>query len=144
MWFSDVNVLLNAFIPRLEFHELIAPWLENAVNSDEQFGVSELVLSAFVRIVTQPRFPGGPSPMSIALGFAEQMRAAPNVVTLAPGPRHWSIFRRLCEGPSIHGNLVADAYIAALAIEHGAELVSLDADFARFPGLRWRHPLRPA
>jgi len=81
-----------------------------------------------------------PAPMESALAFAEAMRSQPNALTLASGPRHWGIFERLCRDASVRGNLVPDAYLAALAIEHGAELVTADRDFARFPGLHWRTP----
>ena len=64
-----------------------------------------------------------------------------NAVTLAPGERHWDIFQRLCREANAKGNLIPDAYLAALAIESGAEWITTDRDYARFPGLRWRHPL---
>ena len=71
----------------------------------------------------------------------EALRAAPTSVVLPPGPRHWSIFTDLCEAVGAKGNLVPDAYLAALAIESGSEWITTDHDFSRFPGLRWRHPL---
>ncbi len=82
-----------------------------------------------------------PATTGEALAFANELREQPNAVLLAPGPRHWRIFERLCREAGATGNLVPDAYLAALAIEHGAELVTTDRDFARFPGVRWRHPL---
>lgn len=69
------------------------------------------------------------------------VRDHPNAVTLTPGERHWGIFQRLCREANAKGNLVADAYLAALAIETGAEWITTDRDYARFSGLRWRHPL---
>ncbi|CUS38768.1 putative enzyme [Candidatus Nitrospira nitrificans] len=72
--------------------------------------------------------------------FAVSVREHPNAVTLTPGERHWEIFQRLCREANAKGNLVADAYLAALAIETGAEWITTDRDYARFPGLRWRHP----
>ncbi len=106
------------------------------------YGVSDLVLSGFVRIVTHPRVFAYPSRPDRALEFASVLRQQPNAVPLAAGPRHWEIFVRLCRDAGAKGNLVPDAYVAALAIESGSELVTTDRDFARFPGLRWRHPLR--
>ena len=76
-----------------------------------------------------------------ALGFVEGFRGQPNAIPVAPGPRHWELFAKLCRTASVKGNLVPDAFLAALAIESGSEWISADRDFARFPGLRWRHPL---
>lgn len=76
--------------------------------------------------------------MADALAFAAQLREPPNCVPVAPGPRHWEIFRRLCTESGVKGNLVPDAYLAALAIESGCEWVTTDRDFGRFTGLRWR------
>ena len=80
--------------------------------------------------------------MRDALAFTDRLRSHRRAIVTAPRPSQWTIFRELCLGPGIRGNLVPDAWIAAQAIDWGAELVSLDGDFARFPGLRWRHPLR--
>lgn len=102
--------------------------------------MSELVLSRFLRVVTHPRAMTTPAPVEAALGFAAALREQPNAMILSPGPRHWGIFERLCREAGATGNLVPDAYLAALAIEHGAEVVTADRDFARFPGVRWRHP----
>jgi toxin-antitoxin system PIN domain toxin len=99
------------------------------------------VLSRFLRIVTHPRGMTTPAPIESALAFAESLRSQPNALPVVPGPRHWSIFERLCREAGATGNRVPDAYLAALAIEHGAELVTADRGFARYPGLTWRHPL---
>jgi uncharacterized protein len=82
-----------------------------------------------------------PAPIESALAFAEVLRSQPNALTVSAGSRHWGIFERLCRDTGAAGNRVPDAYLAALAIEHGAELVTADRGFARFSGLRWRHPL---
>ena len=74
-------------------------------------------------------------------GFAAALRDRSNAVLVAPGPRHWTIFERLCTESGARGNLVPDAYHAALAIESGSEWITTDRDYGRFPGLRWRHPL---
>ena len=94
-----------------------------------------------MRVATHPRIFSPPAPVEQALAFATALRTQPNAVVLAPGPRHWEIFERLCQAASAKGNLVADAYLAALAIETGSEWITTDRDFSRFPGLRWRHPL---
>ncbi len=110
------------------------------MNGDEAYGVSELVLSGFLRVVTHPKVFTKPSKLADALAFADQVRDQPNCIVVEPGPRHWEIFRRLCVENGVRGNLVPDAYLAALAIEAGCEWITTDRDFSRFPGLRWRHP----
>ena len=122
-------------------HTAYRDWLQNAVDSDEAFGVSELVLSGFLRVVTHPRVFSPPEPIESALAFADALRAQPNAVPVSPGDRHWEIFEGLCRDAQVRGNLVPDAYLAALAIESGSEWVTTDRDYSRFPGLRWRHPL---
>jgi toxin-antitoxin system PIN domain toxin len=109
--------------------------------SDEPFGISELVLSGFVRVTTHPRVFSPPARLEDALEFANVLKAQPNAVVVSPGARHWEIFERLCVAGGAKGNLVPDAYLAALAIESGSEWITTDRDFSRFPGLRWRHPL---
>ena len=122
-------------------HEQISAWLEDAVNASAPFGLSTHVLSGMLRIVTHPRVFGSPTPIEIAVEFVESLRARPNCVEVAPGARHWGIFSGLCRATGATGNLVPDAYFAALAIESGSEWVTTDGGFARYPGLRWRHPL---
>jgi uncharacterized protein len=121
-------------------HRRYRDWLESALVADESVGLSELALSGFVRVVTNPRVFTVPVPTSAALDAVDILRAQPNVAILAPGDRHWPIFRGLCIAAGAKGNLVADAYHAALAIESGAEFVTADRDYSRFRGLRWRHP----
>jgi hypothetical protein len=138
----DVNVLVYAHREDAPDHARYRDWVKGVLDADSVFGVSELVLSGFLRIVTHPRVFVRPSPLELALGFASAMRSHPRAVVLAPGLRHWEIFQRLCEQGAARGNLVADAYHAALAIETGSTWVTTDRDFARFPGLQWRHPLQ--
>ena len=103
--------------------------------------MSDLVLSGFIRIVTHPRMFTLPSPLSAALAFAGALREFPNAVPVSQAARHWRLFTGLCESAGARGNLVPDAWLAALAIESGAEWITTDHDYSRFPGLRWRHPL---
>jgi len=111
------------------------------VQSESAYAISELVLSGFVRVTTNPRVFDPPMPLERALAAAEALRVRPNCVIVASGPRHWDVFARLCQESGAKGNIVADAYLAALAIESGSEWITTDRDYARFPGLRWRHPL---
>ena len=141
MILTDVNVLIYAFREASPRHAEYRDWLQEEVNRHDAFAVSELVLSGVVRVLTHPRVFAPPAPLSRALEFAEALRALPNCVLIHPGPRHWEIFSHLCKRAHAKGNLVPDAYLAALAIEHGCQFVTTDRDFSRFPGLRWRHPL---
>jgi toxin-antitoxin system PIN domain toxin len=137
----DVNVLLYAFRDAAQDHAAYRDWLERTVASDEAFALSEFVLSAVVRIATHPRVFSPPSTLANALAFCDALRGQPNAVLVSPGPRQWDIFARLCVSANATGSLVPNAYLAALAIEHGCEFVSTDRGYARFAGLRWRHPL---
>jgi toxin-antitoxin system PIN domain toxin len=138
---ADVNVLVYAFREAAPRHAEYREWLGTHLASREAFGVSELILGGVVRVVTHPRVFAPASRLERALEFVEALRAQPNVILLAPGPRHWEIFTALCRQADARGNLVADAWHAALAIEHGCEWITTDRDYARFAGLRWRHPL---
>lgn len=137
----DVNVLVYAHREDAPSHRQHLAWLEKLIRSDHPYGISDLVLSGFLRIVTHPSVFNPPSSMEKALAFTRELRDQPNCVIINPGPRHWEIFRRLCAIGGIKGNLVPDAYLAALAIESGSDWVTTDRDYHRFPGLRVRHPL---
>lgn len=141
MQVPDVNVLLYAFRVDDPVHEAARTWLDDALDSTEALGVSELVLSSFVRIATQTAVSQLNTPMDLALSFVETLVDQPGVIRLRPGERHWDIFTALCRLPTIAGKRVADAYHAALVIETGSEWITTDHDFSRFPGLRWRNPL---
>lgn len=141
MVLPDVNVLVYAHREDTEQHVQCRRWLEATINGEERYAVSELVLSGFIRVVTHPKVFAKPSTLAQALEFAEQVRDQPNAMLIEPGERHWSIFRRLCTEAKVKGNLVPDAYFAALAIEGGCEWITTDRDFSRFGGLRWRSPL---
>jgi toxin-antitoxin system PIN domain toxin len=137
----DVNVLVCAFREDAPSHKAHRAWLEALVSSDEAFAVSDHVLAGFLRIVTHPRIFHPPTPIGSALKFVVAFRGQPNAVPVVPGARHWEVFVRLCRDADARGNLVPDAWLAALAIEQGSEFVTTDRDYARFPGLRWSHPL---
>ena len=141
MVLPDVNVLVYAHREDTANHRACRAWLEGVVNGDEAYAISDLVLSGFVRVVTHPKVFKRPSRLADALVFAEQLRGRPNCIRIEPGPRHWDLFRRLCHGAGVKGNIVPDAFLAAIAIESGCEWISSDRDFSRFSGLRWRHPL---
>jgi toxin-antitoxin system PIN domain toxin len=141
MILADVNVLVYAHRADAPNHRAMKVWLESVINDSQAYGMSDLVLSSFLRIVTHPAVFSPPSTMDDALAFCGEVRDQPHCVHIAPGPRHWDIFIELCAIPGIKGNLVPDAYLAALALESGSEWITTDRDYSRFPKLRWRHPL---
>ncbi len=141
MILPDVNVLVHAWRPDAARHEEYRDWLETAVRSEESFALSELVLSGFLRVVTHVNVVRKLRGIDDAFAFVALLRSRSNCVILRTGARHWPIFLELCRASGARGNLVPDAFHAALAIEHGCEWITTDRDFARFPGLRWRHPL---
>jgi uncharacterized protein len=141
MLLPDVNVLIYAHRAESPEHERYANWLRQLAGSPEPFGLSELGASAFVRIVTNPKIWDEPTTTEDALAFIERLGQRSNARPLTHGPESWRVFAALCREAKARGKLVADAYHAALAIEHGCELVTADGDFARFAGLRHRHPL---
>jgi toxin-antitoxin system PIN domain toxin len=141
MLLPDVNVLVYAHRADARDHTRYREWLEGVGNGQESFALADLVLSGFLRVVTHPRVFAVPTPLDRALEFAETLRSLPNAVHVEPGDRHWDIFASLCRRAEARGDLVPDAWLAALAIESGSEWITTDRDYARFPGLRWRHPL---
>lgn len=124
-------------------HERFASWVTSLATGPEPFALSVLALVGVVRVVTNPRIFRRPSSLEEALSFASELIRRPTARLLAPGPRHWELVTDLCRKVGATGKLVADAQHAAVAIEHGCTLVTTDADFARFPTLRWHHPLAP-
>lgn len=142
MQLPDVNVLIYAHREDAPEHDRYAAWLRTLTEADEPFAVSEFVLASFLRIVTNARIFDPPTPMDAAIAFCQRLVNWPRAVMVAPSRRHWDVFIDLCA--SVRGPLVTDPYLAALAIEHGCELITTDSDFARFSGLRWRHPFAPA
>ncbi len=140
MQLPDVNVLVDAYREDAANHAAAKLQLDQLVNGNEAYGISDLVCSGFLRVVTHPRIFNPPSLIEESLVFAERLRNQPNAVQITPGARHWQIFVELCRAHGVRGKLVPDAYFAALAIESGSEWITQDGDYARFPGLRWRRP----
>lgn len=136
----DVNVLVYAHRREAPNHERFATWLDRARRADEPLGLPTLSLSGFLRIVTHPKIFKDPTPLDEAIAFVEILRASPNHVAIESGPRHWHVFLDLCRTAGVRGNLVPDAYLAALAIEHNAVWITADRGFARYSRLQWRHP----
>jgi toxin-antitoxin system PIN domain toxin len=144
MFLPDVNVLIYAHrSDSCEDHAAYAAWLTSLATGYEPFALSSLALAGLVRIVTNPRVFRRPSTLDEAFAFVGELVARPNARVVHPGPLHLEIFEDLCRRAGASSTLVADAQHAAVAVEHGCILVTTDADFDRFPGLRWQHPLRP-
>ncbi len=137
----DVNLLVAAHREDAPQHHAIRSWLESQLGKPPGIALSDLVLSGFVRVVTHPKVFKTPTPLETALEFAIDLRARSSVTIVRPGTGHWEIFLKLCRSADARGNLVPDAYHAALAIEYGFEWTTLDRGFARYPGLRWSCPL---
>lgn len=137
----DVNVLINAHRREAERHDEYRTLVASIVDGEEPYAVSDFVITGFVRVSTNPRLFPLSEPLLEALRFADHVRNQPRAVVINPGGRFWGIFTRLCRESGATGKLLPDAYLAALAIEHGCEFLTDDRDFAKFPGLRWRHPL---
>lgn len=145
MLLPDVNVLVYAHrTDSIPSHAEYAEWLSGLATGPEPFALSVLVLSGFARITTNNRIFRPSSSIDDVFKFIAELVERPNARIVGPGPDHMTIFERLCRDTGATGKLVADAQHAAVAIEHGCTMVSTDSDFDRFPGLRWRHPLRVA
>ena len=135
----DVNVLIYAHRAELPQHRAGAAFLKELLDGDDGFAASSVILASFLRITTHHRAFNPPTAMARALTFVEVLKTHPALVLLEPGDRHWAILGELCRLPGIRGPLVTDAWIAALAIEHGCDLATSDGDFKRFaPRLRIR------
>jgi len=135
-----VNVLIYAFRVDSADHFKYRTWLSELVNGVAAYGMAPQVLSSVIRICTHPRIFTQPSSLNEVLAFCNVLLEAPNATLITPQERHWSIFQSLCGRSKATGNLVPDAWLAALAIEAGCEWITTDGDFARFEELKWRPP----
>lgn len=142
MMLMDVNVLVYAHREDVKNHGAFRDWLESVINSHTAYGVSELVLSGFIRVVTHPKVFETPSSLPVAIAFTEQLRSAEHAIRLAPGSHHWDLFLRCIQSICAQGNAIADAYHAALALEWDCDWITTDKRFRCFKGLRVRHPLQ--
>ena len=137
----DANLLIYAVNQDAPLNRKAKSWLESVLSGQETVGFPWIVLLAFLRLTTRLGLFRRPLPVDTAFDLvASWLEQAPATI-VHPGPRHLPILRELLEPLGTGGNLTSDAHLAALAIEHGAELCSSDTDFARFRGLKWRNPL---
>ena len=140
MILPDVNVLLYAFRRDSTRHADYRRWLEDIINDERAYGIAPQTQASLIRLSTHAGIYVRPSQLSEAVGFCEAVLGGTNCSIVQPGDRHWRIFADLCRQARVTGNLVQDAWFAALAMESGCEWITTDRDYARFPGLRWREP----
>lgn len=140
MILPDVNVLVCAFRSDAKDHSSHRVWLQGVIDGPSVYGISPQVLASLIRICTHRRIFVRPSSLTEAFEFCRILTSPPHCSLVVPGPRHWEIFKGLCASASAVGNLVQDAWFAALAIESGCEWITTDRDYARFEGLKSRPP----
>ena len=136
----DASLLLHAYDPDFQRHQQSRSWLEKTFSDPEMVGLAWVAILAFLRISTNPRAFRRPFSVEEATRIVSEWLDRPNAVLLEPGQRHWAILSGLLSAARARADLVTDAHLAALAIEHGAVLCTDDRDFARFPGLRTLDP----
>jgi hypothetical protein len=137
----DANLLLYAVDVRSPFHERARDWLTSVLNGHARVGLPWQCLTAFVRIATHPRASEHPLPPAQAWSQVQSWLACDVAWIPVPTEHHAAVFGSLVVEHDLRGNLVSDAHLAALAIEHGLRVYSADSDFARFPKVTWVNPL---
>lgn len=137
----DVNLLVYAYNSGAPYHQTARPWLEQSLSGQEEVGFPWVVCLGFIRLMTHPAVLQKPMPAPKVLAIVKKWFTIPTVHALSPGPRHLVLMESLLKAAGTAASLTTDAHIAALCIEHQADLYSNDADMARFPGLRWTNPL---
>jgi uncharacterized protein len=139
----DANILVYSHVGSFSQHIAARNWLDQQLNGSTRVGLPWVSLLAFLRLVTNPRVFERPEPMADAWRQARAWLARDTAWTPQPTERHADLLDELLALPGVHANLVPDAHLAALALEHGLTLCSTDGDFARFSALRWLNPLAP-
>ena len=137
----DANILIYSYNNGSAYHVQARAWLETTFSGVEMVGLPWQAVSAFLRVMTNPRLPAERFSLAQAAQIVDLWLGHPNVQILTPSERYWPVFRRMVVEGKAAGPLISDAEIAALTIEYGGVLHTADRDFARFPGLRWENPL---
>lgn len=137
----DANLLLYAYDSESQQHAKAREWIEQTFSSGSPVGLPWQTITAFLRIVTNPRLSGKRFTPEEAAQIVEQWLEQPNVSLLPPGDQHWRLLRQMMKDGQARGPLISDADLAALTVEYGGVLHTTDRDFARFPALRWTNPL---
>ena len=138
----DVNLLVYAYVSGMPFHDAARRWWEGIINGTETVGLAWSVITGFTRLTTSPRLVAPPMLPAQSIGHVREWLRCDHVCTISPGSEHLEFFQRNLDAAGEGADLVPDAHIAALAMEHGAEVHWNESDFGRFPGLLWRNPLR--
>lgn len=138
----DVNLLIYAYHANDPRHLAAKTWWESAIGGERPIGLSWIAIGGFVRLMTHSRVLVNPMPVAVATDHVRSWIDQSNVVVITPGTRFANIFLRFLDATGTGGNLTTNAHLAALSVENQAELHSVDADFARFPGLKWKNPIR--
>ncbi|MBF0493296.1 MAG: PIN domain-containing protein [Deltaproteobacteria bacterium] len=138
MILCDVNIFINLYLTHNSEHKKIKSWFEEFLLSGENFAYSELVLSSFLRIISNPKMTKFAVPIDSALKFTDKIMQITHAISIRPGVKHWNIFSNYCSSLKLKANLIPDAYLAALAVEHECTWVSQDEDFKIFPNLDWK------
>ncbi len=138
----DANILLYAEDQLSPHHAAARAWWDSQLSGKSPVCLCWTVLGAFIRISTNPRVFDHPLSLDQALSRVQSWMNQPCVRMVQPTERHWTVFRKMLLEGQATANLVTDAHLAALALEHGCDLFSTDSDFSRFPGIRWRNPLK--
>lgn len=141
MILPDINLLLYAHHPRAPQHPQALAWWNGCLQGSEGIALAWAVIQGFVRITTHPRIFQNPLPVAGALERVEEWLTLPHVHLIHPAQTHFHRWSELLNQIGTAGNLTTDAHLAALAIERGLILHTTDADFARFPGLKWKNPI---
>ena len=136
----DLNILIYATDDTSAHHHRARTWLDRAISSSETIGIPTAVATGYVRLTTSPRIMHQPLDVHTSIGVVRDWYRRPNVTAPEPTARHFDLIEELLGSIGTAGNLVPDAHLAALAIEHGAELYTFDRDFNRFSGLRCLEP----
>jgi toxin-antitoxin system PIN domain toxin len=143
MTLVDLTLLLAAVNSRAPTHKAARHWWEEKLNSEEQVGLTWLVILGFIRLTTHPKVMPEPLLLADAIALVDGWLARPNVQILQVTQQHWNILQNMLHAVGHGAALTMDAHLACLALEHDAEIATADEDFSHFPGLKWSNPLKP-
>lgn len=141
MTLVDLTILMSAVNSRAPRHKKARSWWEDLLNSDEEVGLTWLVVLGFIRLTTHPKVMPEPLLLADAVEMVDAWLARPNVKLVQVTGQHWNLLQNMLFAVGHGTALTMDAHLACLAIEHNAEVVSTDDDFSHFPGLKWHNPL---
>ena len=142
MILPDVNVLVHGHRALDDDQMRVREWLKTEVESRQPFALADIVVAGFLRVITHTKIFDPPSPLDKAVAYVDGLAGRANCLHVSAGPNHWPILRDLLTNADARGNIVPDAHLAAIALEHGATIATRDHGFARFKGLRWLDPMR--